>query len=58
MNVAVGTLEHGCVARALDAGVATAEAMRGRGLVWGAVLALQGQLRVAGPGRLLAEAAA
>ena len=39
-------------------GVATAEAMRGRGLVWGAVLALQGQVRVVGPGRLLAEAAA
>ncbi len=58
VTVAVGTLDPGSVALALDAGVATAEAMRGRGLVWGAVLALQGQLRVVGPGRLLTQAAA
>lgn len=58
VTVAVGTLDPQSVGRALDAGVATAEAMHGRGLVWGAVLALQGQSRVVGPGRLLAEAAA
>ncbi len=58
VTVAVGTLDPQSVGRALDAGVATAEAMCGRGLVWGAVLALQGQVRVVGPGRLLAEAAA
>ncbi len=58
VTVAVGILDRRHVGRALDAGVATAEAMCRRGLVWGAVLALQGQVRVVGPGRLLAEAAA
>jgi len=56
VTVAVGRLDRRSVSRALDAGVTAAEAMRARGLVWGAVLALQGQVRVVGPRRLLAAA--
>lgn len=56
VTVAVGPLDRGSVSRALDAGVAAAADMRARGLAWGAVLALQGQVRVVGPGRLLAAA--
>ncbi len=54
----VGPLDAVSVAAALDAGVAVAADMRGRGLVWGVVLALQGALRGLGPERLFGKAAA
>ncbi len=58
VTVDVGPLDAASVAAALDAGVAAAENMRARGLVWGAVLALQGALRVLGPERPIGKAAA
>jgi hypothetical protein len=58
VTVDVGPLDSASVATALDAGVAAAEGMRARGLVWGAVLALQGALRVLGPERLISQTAA
>ncbi len=58
VTVDVGPLDAASVAAALDAGVAAAEDMRARGLLWGAVLALQGALRVLGPERLIGQTAA
>jgi hypothetical protein len=48
VTVAVGPLPEAAVAAALDAGVATAAAMRRRGLIEAAFLALQGQVRTVG----------
>jgi ApbE superfamily uncharacterized protein (UPF0280 family) len=58
VTVDVGPLDAASVATALAAGVAAAQDMRAGGLVWGAVLALQGALRVLGPERQLGKAAA
>ncbi len=58
VTVDVGPLDAESVATALDAGAAAAQDMRARGLAWGAVLALQGALRVLGPERLIGQTAA
>jgi ApbE superfamily uncharacterized protein (UPF0280 family) len=50
VTVAVGPLDQASRDAALDAGLACAEAMRGTGLIYGAVLALNETYRVAGPG--------
>lgn len=53
VTVAVPALPHARVAQALDAGLACAEALRARGLVWHAALVCQGQWRATGrPGEL------
>jgi ApbE superfamily uncharacterized protein (UPF0280 family) len=49
VTTGVGPLAAGEVARALDRGLAAAEAMRGRGLITAAALFLQGEARTAGP---------
>ena len=54
VTVSVGPLDAATRDAALDAGLACAAAMRREGLIHGAVLALDGHYRVAGPG--LAEA--
>ncbi len=48
VTVAVGTLPDDAVEAALASGVQRAEALRARGLVWGAVLVLQARVRVVG----------
>jgi ApbE superfamily uncharacterized protein (UPF0280 family) len=48
VTVDVGPLPDDAVAAALGAGVQRAEALLARGLVWGAVLALQSRVRVVG----------
>ncbi len=58
VTVDVGPLDAASVDTALAAGVAAEEDMRACGLVWGAVLALQGALRVLGPERPIGKAAA
>ena len=50
VTVAVGLLDDASRNSALDAGLACAEAMREAGLIHGAVLALDGIYRIAGPG--------
>ena len=50
VTVSVGALDEASRDAALDAGLACAEAMREAGLIHGAVLALNGIYRVAGPG--------
>lgn len=57
VTVAVGELDELSRGRALDAGLARAEAMRGAGLIYGAVLSLDGEYRVAGTPKLVAETA-
>jgi ApbE superfamily uncharacterized protein (UPF0280 family) len=53
VTVDVPTLPAPLVAQALDAGLAQADALRARGLIWHAVLACQGQWRSTGePGAL------
>ncbi len=54
VTVSVGPLDAATRDAALDTGLACAKHMRGEGLIHGAVLALDGHYRVAGPG--LAEA--
>lgn len=50
VTVSVGPLDEASVARALDRGVAAAEAMCTANLLYGAVLALEGEVRVVGRG--------
>ena len=50
VTVAVGPLDEASRDAALDAGLACAQAMRGAGLIHGAVLALYETYRVVGPG--------
>jgi hypothetical protein len=49
VTTAVAPLAPAEVARALDSGLAAAEAMRSRGLVTAAALFLQGEARTTGP---------
>ena len=56
VTVAVGELDDGTVAQALDAGLDAAAAMRRAGLIEAALLTLAGRERVAGTPALLAEA--
>lgn len=48
VTVDVGALPEEAVGAALDAGVRRAEGLLARGLIWGAVLALQSRVRVVG----------
>jgi ApbE superfamily uncharacterized protein (UPF0280 family) len=48
VTVGVGALSHRAADAALDSGAALAEQLAREGLIWGAVLALQGRLRIAG----------
>lgn len=48
VTVGVGALSRRAVDAALDSGAALAEQLARDGLIWGAVLALQGRLRIAG----------
>jgi ApbE superfamily uncharacterized protein (UPF0280 family) len=48
VTVAVGTLPDDAVEVALASGAQRAEALRARGLVWGAVLVLHSRVRVVG----------
>ncbi|UCH76135.1 MAG: UPF0280 family protein [Rhodospirillales bacterium] len=57
VTIAVGPLAAGAVAAALDAGVAAARRMLDRGLIYGAVLLLQGRYRVVGAGSAISPAA-
>lgn len=50
VTVSVGPLDEAACNAALDAGLTSAETMRDAGLIHGAVLALNGIYRVAGPG--------
>lgn len=56
VTVAVGELDDGTVAQALDEGLDAAAAMRRAGLIEAALLTLAGRERVAGAPALLAEA--
>lgn len=58
VTVAVGRLDAGSVAAALEAGCAAAEAMRRQGLIHGAALALAGELRLVGADLMPATPAA
>lgn len=49
VTVDVGRLPDAAVRQALGAGTAAAEGMRAAGLIWGAVLRLQGRFAVVGP---------
>lgn len=49
VTVSVGQLDAACRELALERGFAAAEAMRNAGLVYGAVLQLDGQFRISGP---------
>jgi hypothetical protein len=48
VTVGVGTLGERAVDAALDSGAALAGRLAAKGLIWGAVLALQGRLRITG----------
>jgi ApbE superfamily uncharacterized protein (UPF0280 family) len=56
VTVAVGRLDAAAIEEALSRGSACAEAFRRRGLIYGAVLVLQGSLRIVGPEALLGQA--
>jgi ApbE superfamily uncharacterized protein (UPF0280 family) len=55
VTVSVGELDELSRDRALDAGLARAKAMCTAGLIYGAVLVLDGEFRVAGTPKLVAE---